>query len=163
MRQNGEGDKWESGGEGGHKGQTEGAGCHPEQTWRRGRDKEGRSWERGRAGLLCSTGPMIPLVLSARKASTQTGHNVHGLRGHGGFCHCHLGDLFHTEATALYWPKSYFWYFGCDLEMLVQAVLEFMDSELTSNSSHRLKYWDYKRISYTHFSKWQAYGSSQSP
>lgn len=29
MRQNGEGDKWESGGEGGHKGQTEGAGCHP--------------------------------------------------------------------------------------------------------------------------------------
>lgn len=36
--------------------------------------------------------------------------------------------------------------------MLAEAVLELLDSELTSNSFYPLKYWDYKSMSYVHFS-----------
>lgn len=90
--------------------------------------------------------------------------DVHELRVTG-FCHCHLGDFPASRQTPqLFIGPSHTFevLFGQDLEMLAQAVLRCMDSELTSNSFHPLNYWVQEYV-ISHFRGQQARGSSQLP
>lgn len=128
-----------SGGKGGHKGQIEGTGQHPEWIWSRGKqvfgkvrllERGNKRWRQSSGGLavlLCCTDPMRLLVLRARDWPERPYKPEHlwaeGACGLLPFITWELSS-FTAETVAFYWPSSSFGIIGHDLEMLAQAVLE---------------------------------------